>query len=93
MIIAIERGLENLKHQLESRGYECFYIGENRIADAILYEDHVNQPYFGVNIASMTNMSGFYDSHSHGAILINTKGKSIDEITNILTNRTYSPLF
>jgi len=92
VIIAIERGLENLKHQLESRGYECFYIGENRIADAILYKDRVNQPYFDVNRASMTNITGSYDSHSHGAILINAEDKNIDEITNILTNRIYSPL-
>ena len=92
MIIAIEKGMGNLKQQLESRGYECFYIGENRIADAIIYKDRVNQPYFDVNRASMTNMSGSYGTYSHGAILINAGDKSIDEITNILINRTYSPL-
>ena len=34
MIIAIQHGLEDIKKELESRGNEVFYIGENRMADA-----------------------------------------------------------
>ena len=93
MVIAIERGMENLKQQLESRGYKCFYIGEDHVADAIIYNDSMTQPYFEVNKTSMINVSGTYSSHSQGALLINAGNKSIDEITNILTSRTYSPLF
>ena len=84
MIIAVEMGLENMKQQLESRGYECFYIGERRIADAILYKDRVNQPYFEVNKASATNVSGSKDGNSQVALLINAENKNIDEIVNIL---------
>ena len=92
MVIAVEKGLENLKEQLEGRGYDCFYIGENRVADAIIYKDKDNHPYFEVNKPTMTNILSSYSAPSHGALLINAGNKSIDEIVNILTRRTYSPL-
>ncbi|HCJ56595.1 YkuS family protein [Lutispora sp.] len=92
MVIAVEKGLERLKEQLESRGYECFYIGENHVADAVIYKDKDNHPYFEVNKFSITNMLSSYSDSPHGALLINAGNKSIDEIVNILTRRTYSPL-
>ncbi|MCQ1531667.1 YkuS family protein [Lutispora saccharofermentans] len=92
MVIAVEKGLKSLKEQLESMGYECFYIGENRVADAIIYKDKDNQPYFEVNKSSITNALSSYGASAHGALLINAGNKSIDEIVNILTRRTYSPL-
>lgn len=92
MVIAVEKGLEHMKQLLESRGYECFYIGENRVADAILYKDRVNHPYFNVNKGSMTNISGPGASQTQAALLINADNKNIDDIVNILERRTYSPL-
>lgn len=93
MVIAVEKGLEDMKQQLESRGYECFYIGENYMADAIVYKDRVKHPYFGVNNRSMTNTATSSASEAHAALLINADNKSVDEIVDILERRTYSPLF
>lgn len=93
MIIAIEKGLENIKEQLESRGYECFYIGEGGEADAVIYKDKDSHPYFEVNKSSMINAYNSLNSTLPGALLINAENKSMDEIIRILTTRTYSPLF
>ncbi|SHJ27245.1 YkuS family protein [Lutispora thermophila] len=93
MIIAIEKGLENIKQQLESRGYKCFYIGEEGVADAIIYKDKDNHPYFEVNKSSILNLSNSTGTKCIGALLINSQGKNIEEIMDILNRRTYSPLF
>lgn len=92
MVIAIEKGLEDLKQQLEARGYDCFYIGENRVADAILYKDRVSHPYFNVNNGSITNAANSGASNLQSALLVNSDNKSVDEIIRILNRRTYSPL-
>lgn len=92
MIIEIERGLEALKNELESRGYETFYSGENKVADAVLYSgetfprDAYGSSY--VKMFAATNTKGF-----RGALLINVDDKCIDEIISILNNRSYGPLF
>lgn len=92
MIVEIEKGLESIKEELEKRGYETFYSGENKIADAILYsgEDFprvsYDRPYIEV-LSARNNRS------SRGALLINVDKKDIDEIVFILNNRRYSPLF
>jgi len=93
MIIAIEKGLEGLKKQLESRGFQCFYIGEGGVADAVIYKDKDSHPYFEVNKSPMMNKYNSFNSTLPGALLINAENKSIDEIIRILTTRTYSPLF
>ena len=38
LVIAIQKGLENIGKELEARGYEVFSIGESGIADAVLYK-------------------------------------------------------
>lgn len=92
MVIAIQTGLDNLKDQLESRGHQVFYIGEHKVADAVLYKDTDTHPYYEVNnvpsavSASLTGNTGF------GALLVNVTNKSIEDIIRILEKRVYSPL-
>lgn len=93
MVVAIEKGLEGLKQELESRGYDCFYIGEDRVADAILYKDRANHPYFEVNKDSVPNGMSASEYQTKAALLINAENKSIDDIIRILEQKTYSPLF
>jgi len=93
MIIAIEKGLEKLKQQLEDKGYKCFYIGEDGIADAIIYKDKDNHPYFQVNNSHQFTSVNNRNAGTSGALLINAENKTIDEIIGILNRRTYSPLF
>mgnify|MGYP000897568037 CR=1 FL=1 len=92
MIIAIEKGLEKIKIELENRGYETFYIGEGKIADAIVYISE-NLPYFQVNDSSIKSLYSPNMGNFNGALLINVRNKSIDEIVNIINTRIYSPLF
>ena len=93
MIIAIEKGLDEIKENLEVRGYKTFYIGEKPIADAIIYKNRDSHPYFQVDSAPITSLLGSNIVDSGGAFLINAENKSFQEIINILENRTYSPLF
>lgn len=91
MVIAVQRGLEDLKSELESRGNEVFYIGENKVADAVLYKEVDTHPYYEVNnVPSATSSIG--GSAPFGALLVNVTNKSIDEIVHILEKRVYSPL-
>jgi hypothetical protein len=91
MIIAIQRGLENIKSELESKGNEVFYIGENKMADAVLYKEADTQTYYAVNntpsAAALTN-----GNTSYGTLLVNVTNKSVEEIIRILEARVYSPL-
>lgn len=93
MIIAIENGLEEIKNELDMRGFETFYIGERPVADAIIYKNRNSHPYFQVNSAPITSLVSSKYMDSKGALLINSENKSIEEILEILDNRTYSSLF
>lgn len=92
MIIAVQKGLESLKKELENRGYEVFYIGEHKTADAILYNEVDTYPYYEVNNLSSVTASNDMN-HAYGALLLNVTNKSTEEILSILERRTYSPLF
>jgi len=92
MKIAIQQGLESLKTELEKRGHEVFYIGENKMADAVLYKEVDTYPYYEVNNVPSAAVSSVSGNTAYGALLLNVTNKSIDEILRILDRRTYSPL-
>ncbi|KUO76327.1 MAG: hypothetical protein APF77_20130 [Clostridia bacterium BRH_c25] len=92
MIIAIQRGLENIKEELESRGNEVFFIGENRIADAVLYKEIDAFPYYEVNNIPSAVSASIDGNMSYGALLVNVTNKSMEDIIRILEKRLYSPL-
>lgn len=92
MVIAIQRGLDNIKEELETRGNEVFYIGENRVADAVLYKEVDTYPYYEVNNIPSAASASMGGNVSHGALLVNVTNKSIEEIIRILDKRVYSPL-
>lgn len=93
MIIAIEKGLEEIKNELEARGYKIFYIGERHLADAIIYKSRNGHQCFQVNKSPIMSLSSNKVMDSKGVLLINSENKRIEEILEILENRTYSPLF
>ena len=92
MVIAIQRGLDNIKEELESRGNEVFYIGENRVADAVLYKEVDTHPYYEVNNVPSAVSASINGNMSYGALLVNVTNKSIADIVRILEKRVYSPL-
>lgn len=92
MVIAIQRGLESLREELERRGYEVFYIGENRVADAVLYKELDAYPYYeasGLQSAASASSGG---NTAFGSLLVNVRNKSMEDIFRILEKRLYSPL-
>lgn len=92
MVIAIQRGLENIKEELERRGYEVFFIGESRVADAVLYKELDAYPYYessGIQSAASASSEG---NTAYGSLLVNVTNKSMEEIYRILEKRVYSPL-
>lgn len=93
MIIAIEKGLNYIKRELEKRGYDTFYIGERSVADAIIYKNIDSHPYFQVSSAPTTSLLNSNTIDSRGAFLINAENKSFEEILEVLERKTYSPLF
>jgi len=87
--IAIQKGLDSLKSTLQSMGFTVFYIGENEVADAVLYNEPDTYPYYDVNnIPSATASTAGY-----GTLLVNVSNKTEEEIVRILNSRVYSPLF
>jgi hypothetical protein len=92
MVIAIQRDLGDIKEELESRGNEVFYIGENRVADAVLYKEIDTHPYYEVNNIPSAASASISGNVSYGALLVNVTNKSIEDIIRILDKRVYSPL-
>ncbi|MHB1394475.1 MAG: YkuS family protein [Clostridia bacterium] len=92
MVIAIQRGLDNIKEELESRGNEVFYIGESRVAEAVLYKEVDTHPYYEVNNIPSAASASMNGNVSYGALLVNVTNKSMEDIIRILDKRVYSPL-
>lgn len=93
MNIAIQKGLENIKNTLHSRGHNVFYIGEGQNADAVLYNETDTHPYYDVNNIPSVTASTTEVNAAYGVLLVNVSNKTEDEILKILDKRTYSPLF
>lgn len=93
MNVAIQKGLDELKRELDARGYNTFFIGESKVADAVIYKDRDRFPYYEVNNVPSAAVSSDNANMGFGTLLVNATNKNIDEIVSILHNRTYSPLF
>ncbi|TYQ15414.1 UNVERIFIED_CONTAM: uncharacterized protein UPF0180 [Acetivibrio alkalicellulosi] len=90
--MAIQNGMENIKMELEKRGFHVVYIENyNYPIDAIIYEGSS----FNISHISSNNMPAMtMDKRaSYGVFIINSCNKSIDEIESMLNKRHYSPLF
>ncbi len=92
MKIAIQKGLEHIKNELENKGNEVFYIGENRVADAVLYKEVDTHPYYEVNNIPSVVSASVNGDMTYGALLVNVTNKSMEDIIRILEKRVYSPL-
>lgn len=100
MVVAVQKGMENIKEMLRNRGYEVVTLGEyNYPVDAIVYSGNtLGASYIkNNNIPNLTSHAyGVEDTvteRSYGVLMINAMHKSIEEIEMILKKRVYSPLF
>lgn len=89
--IVVQEGLNDIKKGLEQLGYDVMDMKEGNNADTVIYmADGHDISYYG-NLSDM----GFQDTMSNdsGTLLINAKGKTIEEIRYIIDKKVYSPLF
>ena len=90
--MAVQRGLENLGIELGNKGYEVVMLESYSYPiDAIVYSGSFPQVSYitGNNMPQMR----LGERSSYGVLLVNSYGKSIDDIDLMLKNRCYSPLF
>jgi len=98
MIVAVQRGLENMKEMLREKGYDVVTLGEyNYPIDAIVYSGHgLDASYISNNnYPHMTSHTIGHDrlDRNYGVLMVNATNKSIEEIDSMLKTRVYSPLF
>jgi len=84
MVIAVERGLNDIKKYLEYIGYTVVdgYSYRGPI-DAYVYEN------MGFSAVDDFNSYSQSSSQSEGMLIVNAKNKSPEEIADILKNRVY----
>ncbi|MFZ5968705.1 MAG: YkuS family protein [Bacillota bacterium] len=85
-IVAIQEGLEAIGKELEARGYEIVHENYEGYVDAILYNSDTSR------LSYLTNFDNVIDMDK-GAMVINTRGKSISEIIYMIDKRAYESLF
>lgn len=90
MVVAVQKGHENIKQQLRVRGYDVVTIGEyHQAIDAMIYFGSITEDAQMKAGMDMTFSNGI----SNGVLMINAQNKSISEIDMILKQKVYSPLF
>lgn len=89
--VIVQEDLEEIKEGLINLGYEVVNIDEGENIDAIVYmADGYDIEYHN----SLANMNSGIDMANYkGTVLVNAKGRSLEEISYIIENRLYSPLF
>ena len=83
MIVAVQKGLTNMKEGLSSLGFDTVVYGEyNYPIDAIVYR--------GISSALMMSTEPF---HSNSVFLVDCSNKTPKEVADILNRKLYTPLF
>jgi hypothetical protein len=82
--IAIQNNLEELRNELAGRGYEIIDFNDKGHVDAVVYTDD----YSGIK--SINNEAGV---NPLGAVLINARGKTIEQVIYVIESRRYEGLF
>ena len=91
MTVAVQKGLEHLTEALRGYGLDVVVYGEYQYpVDALVYMGE-KMP-MGESMPLTQSVSSANHAH-HGVFMINARGKSADEIAQILNRRTYTPLF
>ena len=92
IIIGVQKDLEAIKVGLRSRGYTVVDVENyNYPIDAIIYEGNS----FQISYVSGNNMPevSMGQRNNYGVLIINSRGKSLDAIIEMLNMRCYEHLF
>jgi hypothetical protein len=95
-VIAIQRGLESLKRDLETIGFKTVYHDEiSEPIDALVYlEETNNRSLKSVSQWIDNGFQGLSPNYNQaGALLINAKNLTAEDIRRVVDQRLYSPLF
>ncbi|NLU36288.1 MAG: hypothetical protein GXX01_04610 [Clostridiales bacterium] len=91
-VIAIERGLEELKQSLEEKGYNTVFADEaDTPVSVYIYKDQ--NALEQVSFQSSTGSRLQEDSGAAGVLLIPGSDKTPEQIIAMIENRVYTPLF
>lgn len=92
--IALQRGLDQLKDELEQKGYETVFEDEiDGYITAYIYQDQHSLAEQTFHASLNESLLSGPAPPNPGILLINAKDKSTEEITAIIENRIYSRLF
>lgn len=92
IIVAVQNGLDSIKAGLKELGFEVVDIEKyNYPIDAIVYEGNS----FQISYVSRNNMPEMTMGKraNYGVFMVNSLGKTVGEIADMLNTRYYSPLF
>lgn len=92
IVIAVQKGLDSLKKGLKSKGYTVVDPETyNYPIDAMIYEGNC----FNISYISRNNAPEMKSGvrSNYGVLIINSLGKSIDQIDEMLRMRCYEHLF
>lgn len=85
-IVAVQNNLKSIENELSSRGYKVVHENYEGYVDAILYNSDYSQLGYLGDFDNVIDMD-------KGAIVVNTKNKSIHEIVYAIEKRVYESLF
>ena len=81
MKIGIQQGLEEIKSDLENKGYQI--IEKTEKANVYLYD---NYDYNGI-------FTSFNTENNDGVYMINCHNKTIEEVEQMINNKEYTKIF
>lgn len=88
MVVAVEKGLDDIRNHLLSCGYEVSDFLENRLYDAVVFK---NTPIGNIPVVNSTTAS--LSGRTSGVFLVCAKNKTPEEIESILRKKSYTNLF
>lgn len=90
MIIGVQKQLKVLGNQLKTLGLNVAMLdGQTCKIDAFVYcGDEIKI----LDIIRNSEEIGFMDG-ANGVLLVDSRGKTCDEVAQVIRNRVYSPLF
>ncbi|MCX7714269.1 MAG: YkuS family protein [Clostridia bacterium] len=89
MVVAFQKGLENLQNQLRTHGFDTVTYGEYPYPiDALVYMESID-----ISSVANTASEACDKKNTSGIFLVNAHNKSSSDIASILKRKMYSPLF
>jgi hypothetical protein len=92
IVIGVQKDLNEIKSALRAKGYEVVDVENyNYPIDAVVYEGNS----FQISCVSSNNMptASMGNRNNYGVLMINSLGKSMSQIEEMLKMRGYSQLF